>query len=468
MEYKRRRLGQEQFADQIPYAVVYPSLESTLVLETGGNTNLNPGENTTSLSGHITGVQRIIYNDPFFSNDLFTTTLQNSLVGLIVSFYIDGDFTTKIIPICLPRQVLRHDMSENFMEKKQDFLKIQRSIAYALNLLFSKNLYAIGAGTVLSQVGVNTHAFPICQTAVLPPLVWGVTETTGQLYLARNNSFVHPSSDYDVAFNLITLTSQFKLAIDENGQEMLGKNSGWFAKGSYIYGFGSLDHTNSIYTDEYAQESRAYIALFLSSLADPTAIDFLDWQVGVVNQFKLKQNILMGSRTCSAIHGRYMSVNSQQISKIQRRPSVSNIDTTLTPSIGVIYTVIDYLGKYQNAKGTLSRVPFLQYSEYNYTTQEVDFKLINEFQDRLIIWNSNDYYQNNQILSEDIEFIPTAVPVPYQVLDPYATTNGPRYDCLFPYNRLTSNTFLHPLNLNQVWAGKPSLSFIHQFRVIGT
>lgn len=474
--FKRKRVYGD-FADSVDSVVVYPSLESTVLLETGGDTGLNPGSSTTDLSGNLGGVRRLIYNDPFFSNDFFTTTLQNSLVALVVSIYTGGEYTTGLIPIMLPRQGLRHEMSQEDFESKRDFVKIQKSIAYGLNLMFSKTINVLyWTGTEMSTVPLPPAApfFPLVQDTVLPPLLWGVTEATGQLYLRRNDAFVKPTLDFDIAFNLFNFNDLFCPPLSSSNNRITGTRSGWFAKGAYVYGFGTLNTTDHYYVDEYFGKDQT----FYDSLRQIFVLGTVDtetaWDQNVVQAFSLRKNFLVGTRTCTAIHSRYMTLDSQQLSRIQKRPTTSNTDTSMAQSIAIIYDIIDNSGKYQDGKDLISSVPIIFFDPVNYSNNEVDLRFVDEFQDVLFAWDKDQYY--SQSITETLDFIPSigTVPVPYQVLDPYNATNGPRFDCLFPYQRINTDFIVETvtngnrLNYNEVWAGKPSQSATHFLRVIGS
>lgn len=480
MDYKRRRIM--GFSDVNPSAIVYPPLESTILLETGGDTGTNAGVSSSDLSANVNGVRRIIYNEPFFSHDFYTTTLQNSLVALFVSFYVNGNYNTGLFPICLPRQVLHHDMSEDHFESKRDFVKIQKSIAYALNLQFSKASHYLAKDsfsvTRWNPLAVNSPNFPLLQSAQLPPLLWEVSEATGQLILRRNEAFVpsfDPLNDFDFAFTLMSFRDVFLPLISKGPRSVVGPLSGWFSKGATVYGYGSLDHEAHSYVDDYYEENSSFFQNLMSqTLRDPQTASVEVWENTIVSPYRFTKHILMGNRTCAAIHGRYMTLNSRQLSRLQKRPCTSNTDVSFSQSLALYWNLIDYIGKYQDGENVVSNPPVLFYDRLNYSNSEADLSFIDEYNDILYTWKKDDL--SAQSVSETLDFIPgaTTIPAVYQALDPYFTTNGPRYDCLFPYEQINQNfitapyTNNTPLNVNEVWAGKPSLSINHFLRVIGS
>jgi hypothetical protein len=476
-QFKRKRVNDSLSSDVAPSVVVYPSLESTVLLETGGITGLNSGSSTTDMSGNLGGILRFIYNDPLWSNDLYTTTLQNSLLAIFVSVYTNGAYCSGIIPVCLPRQVLRHDMHEEGVESKSDFLKIQQSISYALNLLFSKPIQIIDMTSgipLLQTIGDADPIFPIVQTTVLPPLLWDICTLTGQLYLKKNTSFVGPTGDYEIAFSLCTFKDVFFPILSSNQNRITGDGNGWFGKGAHLYGFGELDIVNHQYHDRYFGQSELFFKQIISSCnySSPVTATINTWHKDIVSTFFLSTSIIMSERTTGAIYSRYILLKSQLLSRLQIRPTLSNTSISLTDSIATLYDIIEYSGKYQDGKNLLSSVPVIYFDPYNYSNNEIDLRFSNEFNENLFAWTTEEYW--NQTNSETLEFIPgmNTIPVVYQALDPYNTTNGPRYDCIFPYEQINQNFIIEPSNGNklsykEVWSAKPSMATANFLRAIG-
>ena len=130
-----------------PVVQVYPN-ESVIQIDTGGAGSVGFSNVTKPLSSGIGGTSRFQYIDAFWDNDFFTITTSNASVGLAIVYYrprIGATFC--FLPIALPRMSLALD-SENITD-------YQESIAYALNLYFSKPqtvYYRNDDGTIASQV----------------------------------------------------------------------------------------------------------------------------------------------------------------------------------------------------------------------------------------------------------------------------------------------------------------------------
>jgi len=222
---------------------------------------------------------------------------------------------------------------------------------------------------------VDNPYFPIFQDgAIIPPLVWGYNGNNGQLTLGINPTFPNLSVSGDlIGFQLITLQPYMAdsplvsnpppasvtgftnagLYYVTNSPTpnayptaSYGEGAGWCSQGAFATGFGQTATYNQFedvqanehtYSDIYTPQER--LALWQATkfpvltLNVTTPSDFLK----LCNTFKLVHNgggssgILVSKFITSMIPARFFSIESDALTRNQKRPVVSN-NPNLSPS----------------------------------------------------------------------------------------------------------------------------------------
>ncbi len=473
--WKRKRAGCSQCGGSsgaaIPGStetVVYRALESTLLLESGSDS----GTPVNALSSQITcgmgGVKRIIYDGTYWNKDLHMTHYENAVAAILVSTYQSGDQLTTIFPICLPRQALSSTNTSSFLKK-------QESIAYGLNLLFSKAGYYVHstpAGPYPYEyltIGINDF-LPILQDTVLPPLLWKVIPHTGQLCLVYNQNFVHPDPTFKIAFSVITMPIAYQGAqtIFSGNVQMTGPTSGWFADGGYVFGFGPLNTSTHVFDDPLALNPSIATYLQTLDLGDKFPMTLPNWEIHIAN-LGLSQVIACGERTVGCIASKYYKVQSSSLARLQKRAIVSNIQGgELSETIGVFYNTPSFSNRFQDFPVS---APVLNFNSQMNGNNIIDLELKDEWGNSMNPYPTNipstlAYFEK----SDSVAIYPPAI---YQSLDPFFSTNGPNYDCLFPYYKIDQTMIVFPrstyiLPISQLYTMNNASSISHFIRLIGS
>ena len=449
--------------------VVFPALESSLLIESG----LDSGTPLNSLSTYVTcgmnGVKRIIYDGTFWNNDFFTTNYENTTAAILVTTYQSGSSFTPLFPIVLPRQVLASTTTS--------FLKQQQSIAYALNLLFSKPGYIVhsvtGGPFAYQYLSLSINDFlPILQTATLPPLLWQVIPNTGQLALVVNPNYVNADPTYQIAFSVITMPTAYQgnQAVFSGNVQITDSTAGWYADGAYVFGFGSLNTHTHLYNDSLAKNPSYASVLNTLDLGDKITMTLPTWQA-MVSSLGLSYVIWCGERTVSCIPTKYYKIQSSALARIQRRNIVTNIQGgEFSETIGIVYYTSSSSNQYQDG---LSSAPAIHFDPTINGNNLVDIEWKDEWGNSMQPFPA--YAPGPMSFFENTNDVPTYPPAAYQPLDPFNATNGPNYDCLFPYYKINQNMIVFPasgsgykLPITWAYSSKYSSSISHFIRLIGS
>jgi hypothetical protein len=205
------------------YIYSAPSLESTLLIETGGIDDVNSIGKlpSTAISAALSsGTFSFQYNRFFWNNEFFTFNYKNNSIGIAIAYYRNSTQKTyfAIYPIFLPRvamttlQSLQNAPTTSPEQRKHLLLEL----VYYLNMGFTSlgvgdnyGLLGLGSGVgvnyriapwVTSQQAkgsvkggggaiVDNPNFPIFQDNFAPPLLWSYNGNNGQLCLGVNREF---------------------------------------------------------------------------------------------------------------------------------------------------------------------------------------------------------------------------------------------------------------------------------------
>jgi hypothetical protein len=337
---KRRRLDPESLfsADdenaQLGALPITRPTEGTLVVDIGNSTNTfsSPAFGNTPnipLSGVLSDITTIQYDEFFSMNDQYTFSPQNSIIGLAVLVYADpaainplpplikGRYGLWLIPVVLPWKKLSFgDLSNNpddpevagtNLEGRDILHRLQDQLVYALNLMWFKSSTPAGGaqpnqanipsgnGWVLSKELFNQIDHP----DFLHPM-WTDEHTTdplsliwfrgpnGELGIKRNGSFNDGTFWGSLRFsmNFITIPKSFLQSHNfyrrtlnpilnpvyvetcpgpSSVDAMLDNENGWIGGGPYVFGIGNFNTTNCRYVDDYFNNPTARSLLFNST-----------------------------------------------------------------------------------------------------------------------------------------------------------------------------------------------------------
>jgi hypothetical protein len=467
------RLNMKRKRESPPAIPLMPPLESTLQIETGGDSGLPINDSSVRLNAGLGGTRRFQYNNAFWSKDIFTTNTSNTIVGLLVAYYANGEYFTVLLPINLPRLCMASNAQTMDQSSQRQF---QDSLTYALNLYFSASRSVIVYNAItnrflLNTLGVNDPKMPILQSARQPPLIWEIT-SSGQLSLRVNQAVIDANTpgvfpeDATFYFNLITLGKKFIPTGYSDGC-VYGLKNGWFGDGPYVFGFGNLLPNNGQYVDDYYNASNTVMNLIQSNLlplAIPATPYDLESFVIFARAIFLKQAIC-GSLSCLCVPSKYFMVISDQLSRLQLRPMTTNLNFQTAGTIGLLFHSIQNGNIFHDAtesgqnQGSMPAVNMDPMQPHD----TVDLKLFDEWGNAVNTMNldSLTYLQNVEAKFTPPSFPPAA----YQSLDPFFSTN-PTHDCMFPYSAINDNIFeTSPLYSPNYM--DPSSAIIHFGRVLG-
>ena len=305
--------------------------------------------------------------------------MQNSLIGLVVCSFRKStkEYRLLIIPIVMPPFVnVTLGSSEKPDSSFEGMLLLQRQVAYFLNL----QCFAANGGTTAAPINWTISSYnwdkllpndtvcPIVQsqtTNILPPLKWDVTQDGHLVLVAREGDANY--TDYAFAFNLVTMQSEWfrdtnyyfrnkpgqlsffgtNASPAINDKSMFGNENGWMGRGGDVYGFGYPDIVAKSFVDDYngqnpniVSRSDLFNAATWARAPTPLSTTFAD-----INAFNtqtklwgLKQNVLFAPRKMLLIPSRYYTVQSNAITKHQRKGFSSNCKVLTNNSIcGVVF-----------------------------------------------------------------------------------------------------------------------------------
>lgn len=448
----------------IPAVIPIPANQASMHIDTGGSSG-NPLYNVNiPISQGLGGLNRIEYDNLFWSNDFFTVTTRNAAVGLFIGYYVpDLGASYCLLPIALPRQSLSLPST--------DIEDYQQCLAFSLNLYFSKPQTVIafdsdGRNPKRQVLDINNPNMPILQDTSQPPLVWRVSHS-GQLILMQNDDdsiYAYLPDAYVFNFNLVQLTSSM-MPTDVNSSVVSSKSNGWFGSGKYIYGFGKYDD-NGQYVDDMTFYDVASVASKPFTSLCRVNQEFLP--VGDLENFdeisdiyKMFQSVVSDS-SALCIPSKYYVVDSKEITRNQLRPISTNIQRPISEAVAIIYT--SPFGK--NFYGATSPFMFNDAStpsihlHPNQPHNQVDLNISNEFVTNATPYDyatDLDYMMNVDGFFEDpsVEYPPA-----YDGLNPFLNFQPDGWSA-FPYYLINDNLFSVPLNPNHLFSANPSTNVIH-------
>lgn len=434
-----------------------PPLESTIQIETGSGSDINLGDDLIELNANVSGVRRLIYNQSFWSNDFLTTTPSNSCILLVIGYYPDptspvGPWYLTGFPITLP-----HISIAAGSPAGNNIVQLQQSLAYALNLLFSKQGIRIGpAPTNFDTLAINDPTCPILQDTTLPPLQWKVTPNGTLALIPTNETFYN-----QFRFQIFPIPNNFfNIQSDQN----------WFNKGPFLFGFGNLTTDQS---GTYAGDTMSNLEGGIPLMQAHTPIP-QDYQT-FLNDFSATGAgpLIIGLRTAACISSRVFAIQSSQFTRLQLRPPSSNLtyfskNTSLMgllfatlPTKNTFHDITLSSGKNQVSEATQPNVNF----DPLFGGDVLDISIQNEFSQTLSSPPTTLEYIQRESLDSST-FSTATIPAAYQPLDPYFSTNGPRHDSLFAYSRINQNYFVFAES-PFFYQLTPAASIIHFARAIG-
>jgi hypothetical protein len=458
--------------------VIFTPLESSIIIESGGDTEFPPTQLNCELTSAPGGAQRFIYDGTYFNKDFYATHYENTVCCIIISVFRGATSATAkaynaIFPVVLPRQALASTDPSTL--SSDAFLKLQKSICYGLNLLFSKPGFIVvstAQGYQYASLGINDVNFPILQTAQLPPLLWDVTPQTHQLCLRVNPSYVDPSGFFTIAFKVCAMENAFqnRQNINTGYVQLAGPERGWYADGAYLFGFGQFNPNTKLFEDPLTSAQQVYLNGL--TLGTAYSISLSDWGA-LCASLGLFTTICCGQRSFSCIPTRYYKLKSSALSRLQKRPVNTNVQGgDFSAVIGLLYNPPDSANVYQDF-GTSA--PTIFFNGKMNGTNIIDLELNDEWGNLLYPYDKNI---NGQLMNyyENTDEVPTYPPAAYHPLDPWFATNGPNHDCLFPYYKINqtflryaaSNSNGYKLPARNIYANHPSSSISHFIRVIGS
>jgi len=444
--------------------ITIPPNQASMHIDTGGSSG-NPLDSLNiPISQGLGGLNRIEYDNLFWSNDFFTVTTRNAAVGLFIGYYVDGIGASYcLLPIALPRQSLSLP-STNIRD-------YQECIAFALNLYFSKPQTVItfdlnGKNPTRQYLYINSPNMPILQNNAQPPLVWRVSHS-GQLILMQNDDpsvFTYMPDGYVFNFNLVQLTSDM-MPRDVNSSVVSSRLNGWFGSGKYIYGFGKYDD-NGQYVDDltYYDVAGSTYKPFTFLCAPNQAffkVGTLDDFDDISNAYKIFQSIVSDS-SALCIPSKYFVIDSKEMTRNQIRPVASNIQRPLSEIVAIIYT--SPFGK--NFYGATSPFMFNDAStpsihlHPNQPHNQIDLSISNEFVTNITPY---DYKTDLQYMKQvDGFFADPSVQYPpaYDNLNPFLTSQPDGWSA-FPYYLINDNLFSVPLNPSSLFSTNAATNVIH-------
>lgn len=457
--------------DTLPaFSIIKPN-ESTLQIEVGGDSGNDIDKANTLLNAGLGGTRRFQYNNSFSFNDIFTTNSSNCAVGLLVGYFRENYMSFCLLPINLPRQSLSIGESENIYD-------YQSSIAYALNLYFSKEqtvfIFSPDNPTGKKEIlPINHPNMPILQNAIEPPLIWKITRS-GQLGLFQNVEVIqnNPSTFPENAifkFNLINFNTY--IAPSGAADIVYGLNNGWFGCGKYVFGFGKII-SPGIYADDYesnaqTKENLKRVLYMFRSNQEPYVTNVYEEFSDLCLKISLKNAIASdGSTQC--ISSKYTIVESSELSRLQVRNVNTNFNITTTYLVGLIYSSPFRKNIFQD--GTFSGSNNSALPAINMDPEQphniIDIIMYDEFNHTIKAYNmeeDSDYILTVEKIEDPLISFP---PAAYHVLDPFYSTNT-THDCAFPYTKISDSIFKSNRPPKDLYNSAISAAYVHFGRIIG-
>jgi hypothetical protein len=385
---------------------IAPPLESTLLVDTGGLENTNPigYQPSTDISAALSsGARKFQYNRFFWSNELFTFNYQNGSIGIAVIFYntVTQRYFFGIYPISLPRVALTllASLNTNPSSTPSERLTLLKQFVYYLNIGFTS--YGVGNVanyhngstfnrgppiilasdckgivcdyTTKAALTVDNPDFPLFSDIGPTPLVWDILSSNQQICLRANPAYWSTPTNLVMAFNVISLCDFMGIAplvsldnlirpilfsADSNFYvpSALNEPQGWCCQGAFATGFTqNIDYNNQYfqYSDVYTSNQR--FALFQATVfpcAFTHTMSFSDFilfcdqhQLHLMNQ----NSVIPAKFITSLIPSRFITIESNAISRNQKRPFVSNNPNINSATMALQFITMDARRSYQDS-----------------------------------------------------------------------------------------------------------------------
>ena len=481
---KRRRVYQDQNqrdVGQLPQQIAFRSLESSILLESGSDTGIPINHFSSQLTGAIGQALRLQYDSTFWNNDFFSVNYNNFLCGVVISCFSNQYQRTVLLPVILPRLGLASTALTPL--SSDSFLKLQQSVVYALNLLFSKPGYVletVGGVYQFSSIGIDEPTLPIFQDSKLPPLLWDMIPQTGQLCLRQNPLYVDSTNPdtFSIAYEVCIMQDSFQDSSQmtfPSSISMYGPNNGWFGDGAYLFGFGTFNQNSNLFDDSYAKTSNPFPPLtqYITNILTYSSF---------CSAFLLrKTSASCATRTLSLLATRYYKIQSAALSRLQKRPIYSSSQQSdIGQVVGILYNLPDTVNSFEDLTGPFAEntAPMIQLMPGMNGNSIVDFEFTDEWGNVLNPMEINSSSDaKRRAFYEDADSAVTFPPAAYHVLDPYGISNGPNHDCLFPYYKINQTVVRYPiqtglsgiqLSTNTLPCAPASMGITHFIRLIGS
>ena len=281
----------------------------------------------------------------------------------------------------------------------------------------------------LKEPTTNHTNFPIFQSSREPPLKFIYVSSNNQIALVRNEVFWDDDDNYpngaSIAFQLITPDSYFLIGDTTDGEKIAShrggstptiytnttKNffvpsiyndsdetfstsnveNGWCGSGAYGLGFAmSFLKKEKIYSDVFEGNSYARRELFNktnwdtdSNLSFSSTSNFEKW----AKDNKLETFIVHATKICSLLPSRFLSVNSNKLTRNQKiAPRSNNPILSNSQTMGIVYLDLDYnrtkLDETQSGEANFKKVgSFTPVHSMNpmFSVQALDLSVSNEW-----------------------------------------------------------------------------------------
>lgn len=385
---------------------ISPPIESTLLVDTGGLQNVEPVGTQPSIdisAAVSSGARKFQYNRFFWPKELFSFNYQNGSIGIAVAYWDSNTtyYSFVIYPISLPRIAmsvlsdLQNLPTDNPTIRKQ----LIRELVYYLNIGFTsygvgnasryridsapttrlpntgppivfatdcKGIITDGAG---SSLIVDNPTLPIFSDgATPPPLVWDYTPNQQLLLRINRDFFVDTRKNDQIGFNIVSLRdymgispvisykNQFKniqIAFPPHSFYIPPScSSGWCDQGAFSTGMTQrtvYSDGNTVYSDIYDETQR-------QSLWNDTVFPLYSKKTCGLGLFTLlcgKHQLVMRDRgyvigkfIASLLPSRYITIQSDAITRNQKRPFVSNSPIINSSTMNAYFITLDNIRSY--------------------------------------------------------------------------------------------------------------------------
>jgi hypothetical protein len=369
-----------------------PALESTLLIETGGldDTNQIGTLPSTNISASVSsGTKLFQYNRYFWNDEQFVFNNFNCGIGIAISHWnADGDSSFIIYPIFLPKvaMTLLQNLGSSPSDDPPSRWKVLKHLVYYLNLGFTSYglgntfdisfgpptirnapvIYAKDCKGIPTPTTINNLYCPIFQDgANQPPLVWEISSSNGQLALIRNPLYWTPEKllTSDIAYQIISLEeymadspqisifgsivpmATFLGTVNVVAKPYFGPTKGWCSQGAFATGFAqrtTYSDESFEYGDIYSSSQRRALwnSTYFPTLG-PGPISKPTWNI-MVKQHQLNRSFaVIANFITSLIPARYFAIESDALTRNQKRPVVSNNPYLAPSTMAIQFNTLD-------------------------------------------------------------------------------------------------------------------------------